>query len=316
MILVTGGLGFIGSHAVAALLKAGHEVVATQFRTTRIPPFLADAVGKRLRIESLDVAGPHAVIEVVQRHKIDSIVHLVVTPLGRVSPAEDYRMNMSGLINILEAGRIAGVRRISLASSSSIYGGVSQGPFREDMALRMRGAHQTEAFKKAFEVLGQHYGDRTGIEVICLRIGNVWGPLYHSMNNLASRLAHAAVKGKPAPLPRLNGRPDFAGDTLDAVYVKDCARGIALIHGAAKLDHTVYNIGGGRSVSGADFAAAIEQAVPGTEVTLQDGSGPDNRGTNPVMDLSRAAALGYRPAFGIDDGMADYVAWLRAGNAF
>ena len=313
MILVTGGLGFIGSHTVASLLAAGQEVVATRFRTGRIPSFLA---GKKFAVESVDVAGPHAVIDAALKHKITSIIHLVVTPLGQLSPAEDYRMNMSGLINVLEAGRIAGVKRISLASSSSIYGGVPQGPFREDMPLRVRGAHPTEAFKKAFEVLGQHYGDRTGIEVVCLRIGNVWGPLYHSMNNLASRLAHAAVKGQAGPLPRPGGRPDFGGDALDAIYVRDCAQGIGLVHTAPKLDHAVYNIGGGRSLSGADFAAAIKKAVPGMEVTLQDGSGPDNRGANPVMDLSRAGALGYRPAFTVDSAMADYVAWLRAGNAF
>ena len=313
MILVTGGLGFIGSHTVASLLAAGQEVVATRFRTGRIPSFL---VGKKFAVESVDIAGPHAVIDAALKHKITSIIHLVVTPLGQLSPAEDYRMNMSGLINVLEAGRIAGVKRISLASSSSIYGGVPQGLFREDMPLRVRGAHPTEAFKKAFEVLGQHYGDRTGIEMVCLRIGNVWGPLYHSMNNLASRLAHPAVKGQAGPLPRPGGRPDFAGDALDAIYVKDCAQGIGLVHTAAKLDHAVYNIGGGRSVSGADFAAAIKKAVPGMAVTLQDGSGPDNRGANPAMALDRAGALGYRPAFTVDDAMADYVAWLRAGNAF
>ena len=313
MILVTGGLGFVGSHTVASLLRAGHDVVATRYRSGRMPSFLAD---KKFVIENVDVTGPHAVIEVARKHKIDSIVHLVVTPLGQLSPAEDYRLNMSGLINVLEAGRIAGVKRISIASSSSIYGGVASGPYREDMPLRVYGAHPTEAFKKSFEVLGRHYGDRTGIEVVCLRIGNVWGPVYHSMNNLASRLAHAAVTGHPAPLPRPNGRPDFAGDALDAIYVKDCAEGIRAVHTAPTLDHAVYNIGGGRSVTGADFAAAIKKASPGIAVTLKEGSGPDNRGDNPVMDLGRIASLGYRPAFEVDSGMADYVAWLCAGNAF
>jgi len=313
MILVTGGLGFVGSHTVASLLRAGHDVVATRYRSGRMPSFLAD---KKFVIENVDVTGPHAVIEVARKHKIDSIVHLVVTPLGQLSPAEDYRLNMSGLINVLEAGRIAGVKRISIASSSSIYGGVASGPYREDMPLRVYGAHPTEAFKKSFEVLGRHYGDRTGIEVVCLRIGNVWGPVYHSMNNLASRLAHAAVTGHPAPLPRPNGRPDFAGDALDAIYVKDCAEGIRAVHTAPTLDHAVYNIGGGRSVTGADFAAAIKKAAPGIAVTLKEGSGPDNRGDNPVMDLGRIASLGYRPAFEVDSGMADYVAWLCAGNAF
>lgn len=313
MILVTGGLGFIGSHTVASLLAAGHEVVATRHRVGRIPSFLA---GKKFAVETVDVTGPHAVIAAALRHKVTSIVHLAVTPLGQLSPAEDYRVNMSGLINVLEAGRIAGVRRISIASSVSIYGGVTAGPFREDLDLRMYGAHPTEAFKKVFEVLGRHYGDRTGIEIACLRIGFVWGPLYHSMSNLPSRLAHAAVKGEPAPLPRPAGGDDFALDAFDAVYVKDCAEGIRLVHTAKTLDHGVYNIASGRATSGADFAAATERAVPGTKVTLKDGHSPGHRGANPALDLSRVAALGYRPAFTVDQAMADYVAWLRAGNPF
>ncbi|HEY5209594.1 MAG TPA: NAD(P)-dependent oxidoreductase [Stellaceae bacterium] len=315
MILVTGGLGFIGSHTVASLLRAGHEVVATQFRTTRIPSFLADALDKKLHLESVDVASPHAVTEMVLRRQITSIVHLVVTPLGRLSPAEDYRLNMSGLINVLEAGRIAGVTRVSLASSNAVYAGQPHGPFREDMDLRLRAGFPTEAFKKAFEVLGLHFADRTGMSVACLRISNVWGPLYHSMSNLPSRLAHAAVAGKPAPRPRPGGRPDFAEDAADSAYVKDVVEGIRLVHTAPALDHAAYNIGAGRAVSGADFAAAVMKAVPGAAVTLQPGRGPDYR-PDTAMDLTRAAALGYRPAFGVDEGMADYVAWLRAGNPF
>ena len=86
MILVTGGLGFIGSHTVASLLSAGHEVVATRFRVGRIPSFLA---GKKFTVETVDVTGPHAVIEAALKHKVASIVHLVVTPLGQLSPAEE-----------------------------------------------------------------------------------------------------------------------------------------------------------------------------------------------------------------------------------
>jgi UDP-glucose 4-epimerase len=312
MILVTGGLGFIGSHAVASLLRAGEAVVATKFRTGRIPSFLAE---REFAVESVDVTSPHAIIDVAMKHKITSIVHLVVTPLGTLSPGEDYRMNMSGLINVLEAGRLAGVKRISIASSTAVYAGLPGGPFREDMNLRPRAGFPTEAFKKAFEVLALHYADRTGMEIVCLRIGNVWGPLYHSLSNLPSRLAHAATRGQPVPLPRPNGRPDFEEDAGDAVYVKDCADGIARVHGAEKLDHAVYNIGSGRAVSGADFAAALRHAVPGATAALQPGRGPDYR-PDPSMDLSRAAALGYRPAFSVEGAMEDYVAWLRAGNAF
>jgi UDP-glucose 4-epimerase len=314
MILVTGGLGFIGSHTVHSLLTAGHAVVATKFRTGRIPSFLGDEIDKRLLIESVDVASPHAVIEAARKHKITSILHLVVTPLGVLSPAEDYRLNMSGLINVLEAGRVVGVKRISIASSSAVYAGLPRGPFHEDMNLRLRAGFPTEAFKKSFELLGLHYRDRTGVDIVFLRIGNVYGPLYHSMSNLPSRLVHAAVRGVVGPLPQPGGRPDFADDAADFVYVKDCAEGIRLVHTAPKLDHAVYNIGAGKAISGAHFAAAIKAAVPAAEIALQPGRGPDYR-SEAGLDLARIGTeMGYRPAHGVDAAIADYVAWLRARN--
>ncbi len=314
MILVTGGLGFIGSHTIQSLLATDETIVATKFRTSRIPPFLAADIGKRVIVESLDVASPHAVIEVARKHKVTSILHLVVTPLGALSPAEDYRLNMQGLINILEAGRIVGATRVSIASSSAVYAGLPSGPFREDMNVRLNPGFATEAFKKSFEALGTHYRDRTGLEVVFLRIANVYGPLYHSMSNLPSRLVHAAVKGRPGPLPRPGGRPDFAEDSSDSVYVKDCAAGIRLVHTAPKLNHAVYNIGAGVVTSGAEFAAATQAAVTGARIELTPGRGPDYR-PHSELDLGRTAQeVGYRPAFGVEAAIADYAEWLRAGN--
>ena len=314
MILVTGGLGFIGSHTVRALIDAGQTVVATRHRTSRIPSFLAADVGKRLFVESCDVASPHATIEVARKHPISSVVHLVVTPLGALSPAEDYRLNMSGLINVLEAARIAGAKRVSIASSNAVYAGLPSGPFREESGVRLHPGFPTEAFKKSFELLGLHYGDRTGIEILCLRIGNVYGPLYHSMGNLPSRLVHAAVKGEAGPLPRRDGKPDFAEDAGDAVYVKDCAQGVRAVHLAPSLNHHVYNIGSGAAVSGADFLAATLAAVPGAKLALAPGRGPEYR-PNPAMDLGRTSQeTGYRPAFTVPAAIADYVAWLKSGN--
>ena len=123
--------------------------------------------------------------------------------------------------------------RVSIASSNAVYAGLPHGPFQEDMNVRLRAGFPTEAFKKAFEVLGLHYRDRTGLEVACLRV-NVYGPLYHSMSNLPSRLVHAAVQGQAGPLPRPGGRPDFAEDAANSVYVKDCAEGIRLVHTGAE----------------------------------------------------------------------------------
>src|ERR1044072_9300923 len=103
--------------------------------------------GGRLAIEALDVASPHAVIDVCRRHKVESIVHLAGPPIGSVPPIEEYRINMAGLLNVMEAARIVGARRVSIASSIAVYMGL-EGPFVEDMAVSLDPSHPIEAFKK------------------------------------------------------------------------------------------------------------------------------------------------------------------------
>ena len=105
MIVVTGGVGFIGMHTVRALLDAGEQVVPTSHRAWRIPEFWEAEVGKRVFPEVLDVNNAHDAIELVRKHGVTGIVHLAGPPFAGVTPANDYATNMSGLLNLLEAAR-------------------------------------------------------------------------------------------------------------------------------------------------------------------------------------------------------------------
>jgi UDP-glucose 4-epimerase len=89
MILITGGLGFIGLHAAGRFLDVGEQVVLTQYRVRREPDFIKAAIGKRAFIETLDVTSAHGVIEIMRKHKVTGIVHLAVPGLGALSAAED-----------------------------------------------------------------------------------------------------------------------------------------------------------------------------------------------------------------------------------
>src|SRR5207249_2236262 len=80
-----------------------------------------------------------------------------------------------------------------LASSLAVYSNAGPGPWHEDIALPVASDSHTAAIKKAMEVLALHYADRTGLDAVVLRLGVIYGPLYHSMANLPSRLCHAAV---------------------------------------------------------------------------------------------------------------------------
>ncbi len=311
MILITGGMGFIGLHTARRFLDVGEEVVITRFRARREPDFIRDEIGRRVHVAELDITDGAALQAIVKQYRVDGIVHLAVPGLGALPPAEEYRANMVGLLNVLEAAREAGVRRVTLASSIAVYGGLRQGPFQESAPLPVESASPTEAYKKAFEVLGLHYADRTGLDVVALRIGGIYGPLYHSMANLPSRMCHAAVQGRPVDYTGARGGEPFAEDATDWCYVKDCARGIQLVHSAERLSHRIYNLGGGRAVRNAELAAAVHKAVSEAQISLRPGHGP-RAVPDAYMALDRIRQdTGYEPAYDIERGVAEYIEWLR-----
>jgi UDP-glucose 4-epimerase len=222
---------------------------------------------------------------------------------------------MTGLLNALEAAQRWEVGRIGIASSIAVYAGVTEVPYREDIPLPMTAGSPTEAFKKSFEILGTHFANRLGLEVINRRIAGIWGPLYHSMANLASRLVHAAVKGDKPVLQGPGGVP-FADDGGDMCYVKDCARAIALLQVAKGLNHRTYNIGSGVATRNRDLVDAIHQVIPEAALELPTARSRGAGDDVPYQDISRIRDdVGYVPEFTTRSGIADYIGWLVAGNA-
>jgi UDP-glucose 4-epimerase len=310
MILITGGLGFIGLHTARSLLDLGENVVLTQYRVAREPDFIKNELGKRSFIEQLDVTDGAALMEIGKRHEITGIIHMATPGLGALDAAGDYKMNMYSLLNCLEAAETWGVKRLGIASSVTVYNGVENGPFSEDMPLRTTPNNPVEAYKKAYEIISTHYALRTGLDIVLLRMGYIYGPLYHSMGSAMSRLVHAAVKGVA---PELRAEL-YEDDAQDYCYVKDCGRGVALLQVADKLQYQTYNIGGGRPVSNKDIASALRRHFSRAELPMRPGASTPRK--DPYMDLSRIhGEVGYEPEYDVDKAIDDYVAWLQAGNA-
>ncbi|HLF77383.1 MAG TPA: NAD(P)-dependent oxidoreductase [Dehalococcoidia bacterium] len=312
--LITGGLGFIGLHTARAMLDLGEDVVLTQYRVARAPDFIKDELGKRAKVEQLDVTNKERLAEIGRTHRIDRICHLAVPGLGALSAFEDFTVNMQGLINVLEAGREWECKRVGLGSSGAIYQGSRQpdGINREDQLLSTTGGGATGTWKKTFEIIGNYYGDRTGMDIVNLRIAGIYGPLYHSMSNLPSRLVHAAVKGEA---PTLRG-DTYAEDGSDATYVKDCGRGLALLMTTEKLNHKTYNVATGRATTPGEMVSEIRKVIPSFKGDfLKEGRSPGSPGSS-HQDIARIQAdTGYEPQYPVEKSMADYIGWLRAGNA-
>ncbi|WP_433245389.1 NAD-dependent epimerase/dehydratase family protein [Actinomadura nitritigenes] len=312
MILVTGGLGSIGSHTARALLDLGESVVLTAHRSTRLPEHLAGEPGGRVAVEPLDAADETAFLGIGKRHEITGIVHLAAGRYDMPDPVEYLRAETAALLNALKAAREWGVRRFSVASSIGVYAGVDESPWREDVPLPVVAPHQIHAFKKTAELFTALAGDSAGFETVSLRIGTIWGPLGLPDSPFfpLPRLLSAAVRGEDPDLtpPR---PPAYAEDATDLCYVKDCGRAIALLMLAERLNHRVYNVSTGRLVRFSEVVAAINAAVPDADIVLPEGRNPDQSRPN-YLDITRLREdTGFRPEYDVENAVPDYVDWLR-----
>lgn len=320
MILVTGGLGFIGSHTVRALLDLGESCVLVQRRTGDVP---ADLAGEQVAAEQADITDLSALLDVGKRHDITGILHLAGSmpwPPDSEQPVEAARRALGGLFNVLQVARNWGVGRVGVASTIGVYGGVAgegplgagEGPLREDMPLLMSSAHLIPTFKKIGELLNEHLADTAGIDIVNYRISGVWGPRdpHGALFFAAPELVQAAVRGTEPDLSTL-AEPAHAEDAIDLCYVKDTARAIALLQLADRLNHRTYNVASGRATTNAEIIAAIKQVIPDARVDLPTGG--DARQN--YLDITRLQQdTGYKPEYDTDRAVADYIAWLRAGN--
>jgi UDP-glucose 4-epimerase len=312
MILITGGLGSIGSHTARAVLDLGESVVLTAHRSTALPEYLAGEPGGRVVVEPLDTTDEAAFLDIGKRHEITGVVHLAAARYDLPDPVEYFRAETRGLLNALKAATVWGVRRFSVASSVGVYAGVAAVPWREEAPLPTVAGHQIHAFKKTAELLAAVAGDSAGFEVVSLRIGTIWGPLGLPDSPFfpLPRLLSAAVGGEDPDLtpPR---PPAYADDGGDLCYVKDCGRAIALLMLAERLNHSIYNVSTGRLVRYGEVAAAINAAVPGANITRPEGRNPDRPPDN-YLDTARLRAdTGFHPEYDVENAVPDYVAWLR-----
>jgi nucleoside-diphosphate-sugar epimerase len=305
-VLITGGTGFIGLHTSRAFLDRGFDVVSTQFRVRRELADVEAHRATRFHREVVDVTSAYALDALFERHDIEHVLHLATTGVGVPPAAEDFRSNMDGMMVILEAARRNRVKRVVIASSITAYHGLD-GPFDEAMPMPIPSFNPTCAFKKAQEITGLHYADRTALDVVFARIAFVYGPLYHSFTNAPSRIAHAAVRG----WTDTSKSQPFAGDNYDYLYVVDCAEALFRMQTATTLTERIYNVGGGRAVPLPEVLKAAQQIVPAAAFTFSDGQDPFHKPQS-YMNIERFTAdTGWRPKHDITAGMAAYMAWLE-----
>jgi UDP-glucose 4-epimerase len=316
MILITGGLGFLGANLARILCDAGEKVLATRNRNSEVPNLLAPFVNKNLSIIPLDITSLEKVSQAIKDFAVTGIVHAAVrSEKGNTSLYQAMDVNVTGTINVLEAARIAEIKRVIFISSEAVYQGIKTNhPYKEEEKLLITSDRFIPGTKKAGEILCLMYCKEYGMEVISVRATRMYGPLYQGVRNLAGHMVEKAAKGVPIELE--NQDPSEAHDVL---YAKDAARGVMLLLKAQTLHRRIYNLGFGRLVSLTEFAEAINKLLPEAEIHLGDGPGPLSSTKTP-MDISAAVDIarlseetGFAPEYDPHRGVEHYIKWARDG---
>lgn len=299
--LVTGGGGFIGSNLVGLLLGEGHEVtVLDDFSSgyrENLEPFPA------VRLVEGDVRDEAAVRDACAGAEV--VFHLAASVGNTRSiehPVEDSEINVLGTLRVLEAARRAGSRKVVFSSSAGIFGELRTLPIREDHPVEPDSPYG--ASKLAAEKHCLAYARLYPIEAVCLRYFNVYGvnQRFDAYGNVIPIFAKRMIAGEPVTV---------FGDgeqTRDFVNVRDVVRANYQA-GMSRGVSGAFNLGSATRVT---INRLVEMLQAASGITARVEYGPPRPGDvrDSLADVSAAAAaFGYAPGVGLEEGLAEYMAW-------
>lgn len=314
-VVVTGAAGFIGSHLARALSSRDDRVIGVD----NFDPFYGRAIKEanvrgldpsRFRLVEDDVCDADAMATLFERERPEGIVHLAALAGVRPSvldPARFARVNVDGLVSVLEAARRGGARWFVFASSSSVYGNARVVPFSEsDPAVEPISPYA--ATKRAGELICHAHAHLHGLPVIALRFFTVYGPAQRP------DLAISVFLRRIAAGEEITMYGD-GSSSRDYTYVGDAVAGVVaacdLLRSSSGPSFRILNLGGADPVTLADLIDAVAGVV-GREprVRLMPMQPGDVARTCADLTLSREV-LGYEPRTQLAEGLRRQWGWMR-----
>ena len=313
--LVTGGAGFIGSHVCERLLLDGHTVWAFDDLNNHYDPQIkrrnlreVQVLAKPFEFVHGDITNRAALDEIFSSVKFDQVIHLAARAGVRPSladPALYQRVNVEGTVNVLEAARTHRVKKIIIASSSSVYGVNSKMPFSECDPI-FSAVSPYAASKLACEALGHVWHHIYGMDVAALRFFTVYGPRQRP-DLVIYKFAKLICAGRPIPVFGDGSAArdyTFVTDTLDGIIA--CTQ--------KEFGYELFNLGESQTTGLNDLIALLEKLLGKKAVIDRQ---PVQPGDVPVTfaDISKARArLGYNPQVKIEQGLPKFVDWFLKSN--
>ncbi len=314
--LVTGGAGFIGSHVCERLLRDGHRVWAFDDLNDFYDPQIKrqnlreiQSLAKPFEFIHGDITNAPALGELFSSVKFDQVIHLAARAGVRPSleqPALYQRVNVESTVNLLEAARKSGVKKITLASSSSVYGVNAKVPFSESDPI-FSAISPYAASKLACEALGHVYHHIYKMDVAALRLFTVYGP--RQRPDLAiHKFTKLIDAGRPIPVFG-DGRT-----ARDHTHISDIVEGVMACT-RQEFGFEIFNLGESETVELSRLIALIEAALGKKAVIDRQ---PMQPGDVPLTfaDISKARArLGYQPQVKIEQGIKLFAEWYKKSQS-
>ncbi len=299
--LVTGGAGLVGATVVRRMLARGDEVTVLD---SGVAAGFESIEGTGARLIEADIRDPSAYESALGG--VDAVVHLAANPSvpGSIErPADDFSINVTGSLGLLEAARAAGVPRFVFASSSSVVAG-HEPPTHERLVPRPVSPYG--AGKAAIEAYLRAYHSAYGIATVALRFSNAYGPWSAHKSSAVASFMRAYLAGGPIVI-RGSGE-----QTRDFVHVDDVATAVvAAVDRAPDVSGEVFQVGTGTETSLLDLVVMIRDAggadVPVVHERPSAGDVPRN-----VSDIAKARQLlDYAPQVVLPQGLASTLEWFR-----
>ncbi|MCY3945629.1 MAG: SDR family oxidoreductase [Anaerolineaceae bacterium] len=306
--VVTGGAGFIGSHISERLLRDGHSVRVVDNYLTGSPENLAHLRDNgRLSVHELDIADVKALVGAFEG--ADFILHqaaLPSVPRSVASPEQTWQHCATGTLNVLEAARVAGVRRLVNASSSSVYGDSPVDSKHEGLPTRPLSPYA--AAKLAGEALCQAWGRSYGLETVSLRYFNVYGPRQDPLSDYAAVIPlfiSIMLEGRRPPIT------GDGGETRGFTYVDDVVEGNLLALTTPCATGEAINIGSGSGTSIRQLVEVLNELL-GTQLPPKYVAPRPGDIRHSRADINRAREiLGFNPIVDLETGLKNTLDWFR-----
>ena len=312
------GAGLIGSQVARILVERGEKPVLMDHAAQ------PQAIGQIVDLDKVtlvagDVLRPLSIIDVLRSHGITRIAHTAANPLltlgAQKEPYAAINLNIMGTVNVLEAARVTGLKRVVVSSSSVLNHYLDGGDGRRQF-------RQGGGVPAADHVL---FGDQAGgrkprPQLRQMVRHRVRGPaLRRGVRAVERRGRRRAVEHHPrGDANALAGREaTVPPGVMEWVYSKDAARGTVMALDAKDLGSRVFNITMGAMTTPAEMAEAIGAVVPGAKVKFEApaGTGVSLSNRDSHADLSRAKRhLGFEPQFRLQDAVKDLAGWMRRSS--